>query len=73
MSVAIERLEPVGEATVYTTEIGITAVIVCEFCGQPLGSLADVCNSAIHVGTDGSGAGRAVTSTALAERARGRA
>ena len=38
-------------------------VYVCERCGQPLRGRHDICGSALHVGSDGVGAGRAVRST----------
>ena len=41
-------------------------VYLCERCGQPLSGPHDLCNSALHVGTDGAGAARAVRSTELA-------
>lgn len=72
MTLQDEHLELVGEVPMYVTNVGIATVIVCEFCGQPLGALGEVCNSAIHVGTDGSGAGTAVTSAVLAARLRRR-
>jgi hypothetical protein len=44
-------------------------VFVCERCGQPLAGPHDLCQSALHVGTDGLGVGRAVRSTELARLA----
>jgi hypothetical protein len=41
-------------------------VYLCERCGQPLHGPHDLCNSALHVGTDGLGVGHAVRSTELA-------
>jgi hypothetical protein len=45
-------------------------VYLCERCGQPLSGPHDFCDSALHVGTDGLGTGRAVRSTELARLAR---
>ena len=45
-------------------------VYLCEHCGQPLSGQHDLCNSALHAGTDGLGIGRAVRSTELARLAR---
>jgi hypothetical protein len=45
-------------------------VYLCRRCGQPLAGPHDLCNSALHVGTDGLGLGRAVRSTELARLAR---
>ena len=44
-------------------------VYLCERCGQPLSGPHDLCNSALHVGADGLGIGRAVRSTELARLA----
>jgi hypothetical protein len=44
-------------------------VYLCERCGQALSGPHDLCNSALHVGTDGLGIGRAVRSTELARLA----
>ena len=44
-------------------------VYLCERCGQPLDGPHDLCNSALHVGTDGFGVGRAIRSTDLARLA----
>lgn len=44
-------------------------VWVCERCGQPVAGAHDLCNSGLHVGTDGLGVGRAVRSTELARLA----
>ena len=44
-------------------------VFVCERCGQPLAGPHDLCESALHVGTDGLGIGRAIRSTELARLA----
>ena len=44
-------------------------VYLCERCGQPLTGPQDVCQSALHVGSDGLGVGRAVRSTDLARLA----
>jgi hypothetical protein len=44
-------------------------VYLCERCGQPLDGPHDLCNSALHVGTDGLGIGHAVRSTELARLA----
>jgi hypothetical protein len=44
-------------------------VYLCERCGQPLSGPHDRCNSALHVGADGLGIGRAVRSTELARLA----
>jgi hypothetical protein len=44
-------------------------VYLCERCGQPLDGPHDLCNSALHVGTDGLGIGHAVRSTDLARLA----
>jgi hypothetical protein len=44
-------------------------VYLCERCGQPLSGPHDLCNNALHVGTDGLGIGRAVRSTELARLA----
>jgi hypothetical protein len=45
-------------------------VYLCDRCGQPLAGPRDCCNSALHVGPDGLGVGRAVRSTELAPLAR---
>ena len=44
-------------------------VYVCERCGRPLSGPHDFCLSAVHVGRDGSGIGRAIRSTELARLA----
>ena len=44
-------------------------VYLCHRCGQPLAGPHDLCHSALHVGTDGLGVGRAVRSTELARLA----
>jgi hypothetical protein len=44
-------------------------VYLCHRCGQPLAGAHDLCDSALHVGTDGLGIGRAVRSTELARLA----
>jgi hypothetical protein len=44
-------------------------VYLCERCGQPLCGPHDFCLSAVHVGSDGFGIGRAVRSTELARLA----
>jgi hypothetical protein len=44
-------------------------VYLCERCGQPLDGPHDLCNSALHVSTDGLGVGHAVRSTELARLA----
>jgi hypothetical protein len=44
-------------------------VYLCERCGQPLSGPHDLCDSALHVGADGLGVGRAVRSTELARLA----
>jgi hypothetical protein len=44
-------------------------VYLCERCGQPLSGPHDLCSSALHVGADGLGIGRAVRSTELARLA----
>jgi hypothetical protein len=44
-------------------------VYLCHRCGQPLSGPHDLCNSALHVGTDGLGIGHAVRSTELARLA----
>jgi hypothetical protein len=44
-------------------------VYLCERCGQPLAGPRDLCQSVLHVGTDGLGTGRAVRSTELARLA----
>ena len=44
-------------------------VYLCERCGQVLSGPYDLCNSSLHVGTDGLGVGRAVRSTELARLA----
>ena len=44
-------------------------VFVCERCGQPLAGPHDLCESALHVGSDGLGVGHAVRSTELARLA----
>jgi hypothetical protein len=49
-------------------EVGLY-VYLCHRCGQPLAGQYDLCNSALHVGTDGLGIGRAVRSTELARLA----
>jgi hypothetical protein len=45
-------------------------VYLCDRCGQPLEGPHDLCNSALHVGTDGLGVGHAVRSTDFAPLAR---
>ena len=45
-------------------------VYLCDRCGQPLAGPHDRCDSALHVGPDGLGVGRAVRSTELAPLAR---
>jgi hypothetical protein len=42
---------------------------LCERCGQPLSGPHELCSSALHVGADGLGIGRAVRSTELARLA----
>jgi hypothetical protein len=44
-------------------------VYLCERCGQPLAGPHDLCQSALHVGSDGLGVGHAVRSTELARLA----
>jgi len=44
-------------------------VYLCHRCGEPLEGPHDLCDSALHVGTDGLGIGRAVRSTELARLA----
>jgi hypothetical protein len=44
-------------------------VYLCERCGRPLSGPHDFCLSAVHVGSDGFGIGRAVRSTELARLA----
>jgi hypothetical protein len=44
-------------------------VYLCERCGQPLSGPHELCSSALHVGADGLGIGRAVRSTELARLA----
>jgi hypothetical protein len=45
-------------------------VYLCDRCGQPLAGPHDRCTSALHMGVDGSGVGRAARSTDLAPLAR---
>jgi len=49
-------------------EVGLY-VYLCERCGQPLAGPHDLCDSALHVGTDGLGIGHAIRSTELARLA----
>jgi hypothetical protein len=60
------------QSAVPAFEHPITGVYVylCDRCGQPLAGPAERCNSALHVGPDGLGVGRAVRSTELAPLAR---
>ena len=44
-------------------------VFLCDRCGQALSGPHDLCDSALHVGADGLGIGRAVRSTELARLA----
>jgi hypothetical protein len=44
-------------------------VYLCNRCGQPLTGPHDLCHSALHVGSDRLGIGRAVRSTELARLA----
>jgi hypothetical protein len=44
-------------------------VFVCERCGQPLAGPRDLCQNALHVGSDRLGVGHAVRSTGLARLA----
>jgi hypothetical protein len=44
-------------------------VYLCHRCGQPLGGPHDLCDSILHVGSDGLGIGHAVRSTELARLA----
>jgi hypothetical protein len=44
-------------------------VYLCERCGQPLAGPHDLCQSALHVGSDGLGVGHAMRSTELARLA----
>jgi hypothetical protein len=44
-------------------------VYLCHRCGRPLAGAHDLCDSALHVGTDGLGIGRAVRSSELARLA----
>jgi hypothetical protein len=48
---------------------GVVYVYLCHRCGQPLRAQHDLCNSALHVGSDGLGTGRAIRSTELARLA----
>jgi hypothetical protein len=56
-------------AAVYEDPDGGCYVFLCDRCGQPLGGPYDLCDSAIHVGTDGLGVGHAIRSTELARLA----
>jgi hypothetical protein len=56
-------------APVYDDPAAGAYVYVCDRCGQPLSGPHDLCNSALHVGTDGLGIGRAMRSTELARLA----
>jgi hypothetical protein len=56
-------------APVYDDAAAGAYVYVCDRCGQPLSGPHDLCNSALHVGTDGLGIGRAIRSTELARLA----
>jgi hypothetical protein len=44
-------------------------VYLCDRCGRPLTGPHDLCDSIVHVGTDGLGIGHAVRSTELARLA----
>ena len=44
-------------------------VYLCERCGQPLAGPHELCQSTLHVGSDGLGVGHAVRSTELARLA----
>jgi hypothetical protein len=58
-----------GGAPVYDDPAAGAYVYVCDRCGQPLSGPHDLCNSALHVGIDGLGVGRAIRSTELARLA----
>jgi hypothetical protein len=59
----------VSAAVYEEPDVGVY-VFLCDRCGQPLAGPHDLCNSALHVGTDGLGIGLAVRSTELARLAR---
>lgn len=44
-------------------------VYLCDRCGRPLSGPHDLCDSALHAGTDGLGIGHAIRSTELARLA----
>jgi len=48
---------------------GSLCVYLCERCGQPLSGPHDLCDSALHVGSDGLGLGCPIRSTELARLA----
>jgi hypothetical protein len=56
-------------APIYNDPAAGAYVYVCDRCGQPRSGPHDLCNSALHVGTDGLGIGRAIRSTELARLA----
>jgi hypothetical protein len=56
-------------ATVYEEPDVGSYVFLCDRCGQPLAGPHDLCDSAMHVGTDGLGVGHAIRSTELARLA----
>jgi hypothetical protein len=58
----------VGVPVYEDPEAGL-CVYLCQRCGQPLSGPHDLCNSALHVGTDGLGVGHAVRSSELARLA----
>jgi hypothetical protein len=56
-------------ATVYEEPEAGLYVFLCDRCGQPLAGPHDLCDSALHVGTDGLGIRHAIRSTELARLA----
>jgi len=68
MSAQSTRRDPAVVPAFDEPQVGVY-VYLCERCGQPLDGPHDLCNSALHVGTDGFGVGRAIRSTDLARLA----
>jgi len=60
--------ERVSAAVFEEPDVGFY-VFLCDRCGQPLAGPHDLCDSALHVGTDGLGVGHAIRSTELARLA----
>ena len=69
MSIRPAQEPAVAAAPVFEEPDAGRYVYLCHRCGEPLEGPNDLCNRALHVGSDGLGIGRAVRSSELARLA----